>query len=333
MAGDFGTTFTPEMIISTYDGANWISPSFVPSDRLELHPAAHVLHYASTCFEGMKAFKHDNGRVAIFRMDQNMIRFAKSSAALHLPEVDCELLKSMTISIVSKYKDMIPEPPGSFYIRPTHIGVEAAIGKAAAPSSMSKKYILVSPVGDYFSTGEKALRILVDDVHLRCAPDHGRVKGGGNYASALKHIVKARQEHNADQVLFSPGDDVQETGAANFIIFDGNDVITKSLDDSFLHGITRDSILHLARVKGMNVIEKNITVQEMLERCSKPGCEAALSGTAAVLASVGTLIYKDREYSVGNGKPGDCVRQLRQSLNDIQWGRVPDDYQWLTFVD
>jgi len=332
MAGGFGTEFTPEMIMSKFDGTAWSSPVFVASDSLTIHPAAHVLHYASTCFEGLKAFKHDDGRVVLFRIDRNVARFARSSDALCLPPIDTKLLTSMIIDIVNKYQGQIPAPPGSFYIRPTHIGMDAAIGKAAAASTTSMQYVLVSPVGDYFSTGEKALRLLVDDVHMRCAPDHGRVKGGGNYASALKHIVKAQQECQADQVLFCPEGDVQETGAANFMVFTDNTLITKPLDESFLHGVTRDTVLQLAKDHGIQVIERDFTVNELLDYAALPGCEAALSGTAAVLASVGTLIYQGKEHLVGDGKPGATVRKLRQALNDIQWGRAEDSHQWLTFV-
>lgn len=333
MAGGFGTVFMPEMAVATFDGQAWSKGSLSPSDRMQIHPAAHVLHYASTCFEGLKAFRHDDGRAVVFRIDQNLARFAGSSESLCLPAIDVQLLQQMVLGLVQKYADQIPLPPGSFYIRPTHIGTEAAIGKAAGPSLTSMMYVLASPVGDYFSAGETALRLLVDDVHMRCAPDHGRVKGGGNYASALKHIAKARREHNADQVLFCPDGDVQETGAANFMMFDGNNLITKPLDESFLHGVTRNTVLQLAKDHGMNIIEKNFTVEEMLTHARQPGCEAALSGTAAVLASVGVLIHKGQEHLVGDGKPGGRVQKLRQALNDIQWGRAEDKHGWLTFIE
>ena len=136
----------------------------------------------------------------------------------------------------------------------------------------------------------------------------------------------------ADQVLFCPAGDVQETGAANFILIDGNELITKSLDSSFLHGITRDSILTLARDRGMTVSERALSVEELLERSQNPGAEAALSGTAAVLTSVGTLIHEGKEYTVGNGQAGPITNALRQALNDIQWGKAPDIHGWLTKV-
>ena len=159
-----------------------------------------------------------------------------------------------------------------------------------------------------------------------------KVKSGGNYASALGPILEARSEHQADQILFCPGGDVQETGAANFILIDGDEIITKALDSTFLHGVTRNSILTIAKDLGMTVSERNFTVSELLERAAKPGTEAALSGTAAVLTSVGTLIHNDQEFKVGSGEPGEKVAKLRQALNDIQWGKSADTHGWLTKV-
>lgn len=328
----FGTVFMPQMTMATYDNGQWSEVRTVPSDRLEFHPGAHVLHYSSTCFEGLKAFRHDNGEVYIFRMDANIRRMAQSSKLLSLPPVDEDQLHKMIIDIVSQFKDEVPAPPGSMYIRPTHIGTEAAIGKAAAPSMSSLLYVLLSPVGDYFAGGTKTLRLLLDEGGMRCAPHMGMVKSGGNYASALGPISQARETVDADQVLFCPNGDVQETGAANFMLIDGNEIITKGLDSSFLHGITRDSVLTIARDMGMTVTERDLSVTELLERSAKPGTEAALSGTAAVLTPVGTLIHSDREYQVGHGVTGPTTLKLRQALNDIQWGKAEDRHGWLTRI-
>ncbi|MEH8021422.1 branched-chain amino acid aminotransferase [Rheinheimera metallidurans] len=326
----FGTVFTPEMIISRFNSNGWSTPEVVASNSINLHPGAHVLHYASTCFEGLKAFKHADGSIYIFRMEQNVARLQQSSALLTLPKVDTAMLRQMILDIVKRYAVDVPTPPGSMYIRPTHIGTEASIGKAAAPSLESMLYVLLSPVGDYFAGGSKALRLLLED-NARCASHMGMVKSGGNYASALQPIIKARATVNADQVLFCPNGDVQETGAANFLLFDGNEIITKALDSSFLHGITRDSILTLARDRGMKVSERELTVDELLERVQKPGTEAALSGTAAVLTPVGTLIHNGKDYAVGSGT-SDTTNALRQALNDIQWGSAEDKHGWLTKV-
>jgi len=326
----FGSVFMPEMAISWFDGSSWSEAETVASDSIQLHPGAHVLHYASTCFEGLKAFRHQDGTIKIFRMDRNLARFAQSSRLLALPEIDEAATEKMILDIVGRFASEVPEPPGSMYIRPTHFGTEAAIGKAAAPSLTSCQYILLSPVGDYFAGGDKALRLLVDDSGMRCAPHNGMIKSGGNYASALQPIMKARAEVNADQVLFAPGGDVQETGAANFMLIDGDEIITKALDESFLHGVTRESILTIARDLGMTVSERELSVDELLERAAKPGAEAALSGTAAVLAPVGTLIYGGKEIQVGTGGVGETTVKLRQTLNDIQWGKAEDTRGWLT---
>lgn len=331
MARDFGTRFMPEMTVSTFEG-EWGPIALQPSDKLTVHPGAHVLHYASTCFEGLKAFRHADGSVKIFRMDKNIKRFSQSSQLLFLPNFTDEHASKMITDVVERFAADVPEPPASMYIRPTHIGLEAAIGKAAEPSDTSLMYVLLSPVGDYFTGGEVSLRLLVDDAGMRCGDDHGMVKGGGNYASALKHIQRAIAEHNAQQVLFCNERGVSETGAANFILLDGNELITKALDDSFLHGVTRDSLLTLAAEKGYNVVERDIGVEELLERAKNPDCEAGLSGTAAVLAAVGTFIYEGKDYSVGSGEPGPKIRALREHLNAIQWGQAEDTHGWLTTV-
>jgi len=264
-------------------------------------------------------------------MDRNVARLIQSSELLSLPKVDAAMLTQMILDIVKRYAADVPNPPGSMYIRPTHIGTEASIGKAAAPSLESMLYVLLSPVGDYFAGGSKPLRLLLED-NARCAGHMGMVKSGGNYASALQPIMKARAAVQADQVLFCPDGDVQETGAANFLLIDGNEIITKALDSSFLHGVTRDSILTLARDRGMKVSERQLTVDELIERAQKPGTEAALSGTAAVLTPVGTLIHAGKEIQVGNGQGGATTNALRQALNAIQWGQVEDSHGWLTKV-
>jgi len=325
----FGTVFMPKMALATFENNSWTPSSIVPSDKLEFHPGAHVLHYSSTCFEGLKAFKHDDGSVNIFRMDANIQRMAQSGELLSLPEIDKDQLAKMIKDAVGLYADDVPNPPGSMYIRPTHVGTEPAIGKAAAPTESSALYVLLSPVGDYFSGGATALRLLLEEDGMRCAPHMGMIKSGGNYASALGPILQARKKCNADQILFCPNGDVQETGAANFILIDGNEIITKALDSTFLHGITRDSILTIARDAGMTVTERDFTVSELLERAKKPGTEAALSGTAAVLTPVGTLIHNGQEFPVGSGEPGKTTLKLRQLLNDIQWGKTEDKYGWL----
>ncbi|TYL48361.1 branched-chain amino acid aminotransferase [Marinomonas sp. IMCC 4694] len=328
----FGSVFMPKMALATFENNQWSDASIVASDSIQLHPGAHVLHYSSTCFEGLKAFRHADGSVHVFRMDQNIKRLAQSSRLLSLPSIDEAQIAKMIVDVVAEFATDVPEPPGSMYIRPTHIGTEAAVGKAAAPTATSMLYVLLSPVGDYFTGGAKALRLLLDETGMRCAPHMGMIKSGANYASALGPISKAKAEVQADQILFCPNGDVQETGAANFLLIDGNEIITKGLDTSFLHGVTRSSILTLAADLGMIVTERDLTVAELLARAAKPEVEAVLSGTAAVLTSVGTFIHNGTEYKVGSGEPGPIAQKLRQTLNDIQWGKAEDTHNWLTKV-
>lgn len=329
----FGTVFMPQMASTTFENDQWSEAAFVSAQSMQMHPGAHVLHYSSTCFEGLKAFRHADGGIYIFRMDQNLNRFEQSSELLSLPKIDKAQITKMILDIVGQYVSEVPEPPGSMYIRPTHVGTEASIGKAASPSLSSMLYVLLSPVGDYFAGGAKPLRLLLDETGMRCAPHMGMIKSGGNYASALGPILKARGEVAADQILFCPNGDVQETGAANFILIDGNEIITKALDASFLHGVTRSSILTIAADLGMTVSERDISVTELLELAKKPNVEAALSGTAAVLTPVGTFIHNGKEYKVGSGEAGTTTLKLRQALNDIQWGNEPDKHSWLVKVN
>jgi branched-chain amino acid aminotransferase len=184
-------------------------------------------------------------------------------------------------------------------------------------------------VWDYFAGGMKPLRILMEPAP-RSAPHLGVVKTGGNYAAALGPTLAARREHKVDQVLFCPDGEVQETGAANFLLLREGQILTRSLDSTFLHGVTRDSLLTLARDLGYSIEERIVTVEETLNWVATG--EAALSGTAAVLAGVGTLIWQGREITVADGQVGPVTRALRAALVDVQRGVTPDRFGWLTPV-
>lgn len=326
----FGTIFTDKMAVSRFKDGAWSPITLEPYQNLSLPPAAHVLHYSSTCFEGMKAHRQSDGSVSTFRIDSHMKRLHQSAGLLCLPQPEPEMSKKMIRDNIKACMEWVPNPPGSLYIRPTLIGTLPSIGAAASPSTEALFYILLSPVGDYFRTGPKPLRLLLDDDSLRTAPHFGMAKTGGNYASALGKIMKARQAHNVNQVLFAPDGDVQETGAANFLLINDRQIITRNLDSCFLHGITRDSVLTIARDLGYEVSERAISVEELLDHI-KEG-EAALSGTAAILGGVGTIIYKGEEIKVGDGQIGANTNRLRQALLDIQQGRSEDKHGWMERV-
>ncbi len=322
----FGTLLTSHMAVAVYQGGRWGAAEVKPVGPLELSPAAHVLHYASTCFEGFKAYRDSDGSVHVFRMDRHIARMRQSARQLVLPEPDAQQLADMVRAVVNRCRDAVPDAPGALYLRPFIIGTTANIGAAATPASEAMLVVLASPVWDYFAGGMKPLRILVDDENTRSTSQMGMVKTGGNYAAALGPTLAARAQFQADQVLFCPGGQVQETGAANFLLIRKGEILTRSLDSSFLHGVTRDSLLNMARDSGYQVSERQFDVAEMLEWV-KTG-EAALSGTAAVLSGVGTLIYHGAEHKVAGGEVGPITRDLRAQLVAIQQGEAVDRYGW-----
>jgi branched-chain amino acid aminotransferase len=323
----FGTVLTSHMAVATYQDGKWSSSELKPVAPLQLSPAAHVLHYSSTCFEGFKAFRRADGSIHVFRMDRHMQRLRQSARQLVLPEPDAAQVADMVRALIDRSRDAVPEAPGALYLRPIIFGTTANIGAAATPTLEATLIVLASPVWDYFAGGMKPLRILVDDVNTRSAAQMGMVKTGGNYAAALGPTLAARAKHQVDQVLFCPGGEVQETGAANFFLIRQGELLTRSLDSTFLHGVTRDSLLTMGRDMGYAVSERVFTVKEMLEWVRSG--EAALSGTAAVLAGVGTLIYQGTEYKVGSGEVGPLTRALRAQLVAIQQGEVADRHGWL----
>ncbi|MGJ8662595.1 MAG: branched-chain amino acid aminotransferase [Marinicella sp.] len=323
---EFGQAFTTKMVVSEYKEGEWKLPVVKPIGPFSLHPATHVLHYSSTCFEGLKAYKWQDGSIHFFRYKDNIKRLRNSAAALCLPVPSFELVEQSIMQAVKAVETEIPDFPGALYIRPTLIGTELNIGAAGRGSHEALLYVITSPVGDYFAGGVRPLKLLIDDENMRSTPKFGQVKTGGNYAASLGSVTKARAEYNADQVLFCPGGQVQETGAANFILIKGNEIITKKLDGSILPGITRDSILKLAVEQGYQVSEIDYTVEELISWI--PESEAFLSGTAAVLSPVGSMIYQGNEYLVGDGQIGQKSMTLKATLTEIQNGRTVDNHHW-----
>lgn len=326
----FGSILTDKMAIATYRDGAWSEAEIRVTGPLEIHPAAHALHYGSSCFEGFKAYRRADGSVHIFRMDRHVARMMQSARALVLPEPDPARLTQMVTTLVDRCRGDIPDAPGALYLRPLLFGTLPNIGAAATPSTEAVLVVLASPVWDYFAGGMKPLKILVEEHAQRCAPHLGVVKTGGNYAAAMGPTLAARKAHGVDQVLFCPGGEVQETGAANFLMIRDGELLTRSLDSSFLHGVTRDSLLVLARDLGYRVTERVFRVDEMLQ-WAQTG-EAALSGTAAVLAGVGTLVREGVSHQVGDGSVGPETRKLRAALVAIQQGEAPDRHGWLTRV-
>jgi branched-chain amino acid aminotransferase len=327
----FGTVIAPTMATCSADGGVFGPVELGPVTAIPLHPAAHVLHYGSACFEGLKAHRGVDGTVRLFRLDRHVDRMRSSAELLCLPVPGRDLLTSVITDVVVANLDAVPEAPGALYLRPVLLGTEANIGAAATPSTDALLYVLASPVGEYFRGDGAGLRLAIETGLPRTTPQFGRAKSGANYAMALGVTRRARADHGADQVLFAPGGDVQETGAANFLLIDDERVITKALDGSFLHGVTRDAVLTIARDLGHEVEERDLGVDEVL-RWADHG-EAALTGTAAVLAGVGTFVHRGREVTVGDGRPGPNTRRLRDALTAVQRGEADDPHGWTTVVE
>ena len=323
----FGSVLTDTMAVAIFRNGQWSDHEVRKTGPIEISPAAHVLHYSSTCFEGFKAYKWADGSVNVFRMSSHIERMCQSARALALPEPDADQLETMITTVIDRVRDQVPDAPGALYMRPILFGTTPNIGAAASPPGELMLMVLASPVWDYFSGGMKPLKIYVETEATRCASHLGMVKTGGNYAAAMGPTLAAKKKYGVDQVLFCPGGEVQETGAANFLLIRQGKILTRSLDATFLHGVTRDSLLRIAPSIGYQVEERVFTVDEMLA-WAKDG-EAALSGTAAVLAGVGTLVRDGREHRVGDGDVGPHTRKLRAALVGIQQGEVADTHGWL----
>jgi branched-chain amino acid aminotransferase len=311
------------------DGAFTYSGEAEPIRDFRLHPATHVLHYGSACFEGLKGHRQPDGSVAVFRLDDHVQRLRQSAERLMLPVPDFDLARQMILDAVAANAEAAPEPPGSLYIRPTLIGTEQNIGAAARPTNEALLYILTSPVGDYFAGGVRPLTIVVETKMPRTTPQFGMVKSGANYAMALVPTVQARQNLGADQVLFAPNGDVTETGAANFFVIDDNKIVTRALDESFLHGVTRASLIAIANDLGYEVEERELHLTELLEWAERG--EMCLTGTAAVIAPVGSLVIEGQPHPVGDGQPGPNTLRLRKALLAAQSGGE-DTHNWRTTV-
>lgn len=326
----FGSEFCKNFTIADYSDGDWQPFRLEPVAPLSLHPAAHVLHYASTCFEGFKAYRWADGSVHVFRLADHVARMQKSAESLCLPVPPAELLIDMVLAVIRASRDSVPAMPGALYLRPTLIGTLENIGAAASPSTSATLFVLASPVGDYFAGGIRPLKILIDDENARSTRQLGSTKTGGNYAAALGPTLAAKAEYGVDQVLFCPNDDVQETGAANFLLIGDDFVMTKPLDSSFLHGVTRASTLALAADMGMRVLQEDFSVQQLL--AALPSTDAALSGTAAGLTPIGSMVYRGETHTVNPDSGYKFTMKLRDALAAVQSGEREDTHGWLTTI-
>jgi branched-chain amino acid aminotransferase len=333
----FGTLFTDRMFTARWDASRgWHDARVEPYAPIVLDPAAKVFHYAQEVFEGLKAYRWGDGSVVIFRPAMNAARFNRSATRLALPTVPEELFLGGIDALVGAERDWIPTwPETSLYVRPTLIAVEPALG--VKPSAQCLFFVILSPVGAYYAAGFNPVRILVEDYYVRAVPGGtDNTKSGGNYAASLLAGQKAK-ERGFDQVLWLDAIErryVEEVGAMNiFFVIDGV-LVTPPLTDSFLAGITRDSVLELAASLGIAAEERPVDVGELLAGVrSGRVSEAFGTGTAAVVSPVGVLGYRDEVVTVASGGVGPVTRRLYDTLTGIQYGRIPDRFGWLRRVE
>lgn len=333
----FGKYFTDRMLLVEWkSGKGWCDARIEPYAPFQLDPSCTVFHYAQEIFEGLKAYKWEDGRIALFRPEMNARRFNQSADRICMPEVPEELFLDGINKLVSLERDWVPAASGtSLYIRPTMIAVEPALG--VHPSNYYYFYAILSPVGAYYAAGFDPINIMVEDRYVRAVPGGtGEAKTGGNYASSLKAGLEANKK-GYDQVLWLDGREkrfVEEVGSMNMFFAYGSHIVTAPLNGSILSGITRDSVLKLAPTLGYTVEERQIDVNDLMADIrSGKVTEAFGSGTAAVITPVGKLCYKDESLQLTGGKVGDITRQLYDTLTGIQTGRLKDEFGWVRFVE
>jgi branched-chain amino acid aminotransferase len=329
----FGRIFTDRMLMVEWKGGQgWVDARIEPYGPFMLDPACLVFHYAQEIFEGLKAYKWQDGTIALFRPEMNARRFNRSAERLCMPEVPEELFLNGIEELIKLESGWVPGSEGtSLYIRPTMIAVEPVLG--VKPSDHYYFYVILSPVGAYYASGFNPVKIMVEDQYVRAVPGGtGDAKTGGNYASSLKAGLEAKKK-GFDQVLWLDGVHkryVEEVGAMNMLFAYGNRVVTAPLTGSILNGITRDSVLQLAATLGFTVDERPIDINELLAdiRAGRV-TEAFGSGTAAVITPVGHLSFKGEMYQVGDGGVGSLTQKLYDTLTGIQYGRIADPFGWM----
>ncbi|KAB0677213.1 branched-chain amino acid aminotransferase [Aureimonas leprariae] len=333
----FGRVFTDHMVTIRYkEGVGWHEAAVQPRVALTLDPATAVLHYAQEIFEGMKAYRTPEGGAALFRPFANAERFARSADRMAMAPLPERLFVEAVRQLVKADRDWIPDgPDGSLYLRPFMIASEVFLG--VRPSQEYLFAVIASAVGSYFKgSGNGTVTVWVSDDYCRAGPGGtGAAKCGGNYAASLKAQAEA-QAMGCDQVVFLDAAErryVEELGGMNvFFVMDDDSLVTPPLGD-ILPGITRESVMVLARDMGLGVREEPYAIEAWrADAASGRLTEAFACGTAAVITPIGRLRSKAGDVTIGDGAPGRLSMRLRDALIGIQRGRTSDPYGWMEKV-
>lgn len=328
----FGQHFTDHWFSAKFvEGQGWIDAKIEPYGKFEIDPAASVLHYGQALFEGMKAFRRDDGQIVLFRPEFNFKRMQEGAARLCLTSPPQDMFMNALRELVTVESRWVPKEEGcSLYIRPTLIGTEAFLG--VRPAREILFYILLSPVGPYYSGGFGPTKIWVEDKAVRAAPGGlGATKAGANYAASLYSGFQAKSK-GYDQVLWLDvnHEGIEEVGTMNVFFVLKDEIVTPALNGSILAGGMRDSVLQLLRADGLKVSERRITMTEILENLrNKTLLEAFGTGTAAVVSPIGELAFKGEKFSITGNQVGPLSQKLFKSINAIQRGEAPDRFGWI----
>jgi branched-chain amino acid aminotransferase len=332
----FGTVFSDHMFEMSFNhDKGWHDGKIVPYGPIMLEPSTTVFHYAQEMFEGLKAYRYEDGRVVLFRPEKNAERTNVTNERMCIPKIDVSLMVEAIKQVVAVDKDWIPEAEGtSLYIRPFIIATDPYLG--LRPSQTFKFFIILSPVGNYYQGGISPTKILVEDKYVRAVVGGtGFAKVGGNYAAS----IKAQEEALArgyNQVLWLDGVErkyVEEIGTSNaFFKIDG-EIVTSPLTGTILPGITRDSVIQLLKHWGMKVTEKRFTIQEVYDAHAAGKLEEVFAtGTAAVISPVGELCWKDQIITINNNEIGEVSQKLYDAITGIQKGKIKDEFGWIVEV-
>ena len=308
-------------------GEEWKLGGLIPYGTIELSPAAGVLNYGQGCFEGTKAYRTVKDRVVLFRPEMNAKRMALSTKRLCIPEMNQEYFLNAVEETLKDNIDYVPPyGKGSLYIRPIVWGTSPALG--VKPVEVYTFMVFVSPVGPYFKGDIQPLNLKVSNKYHRAAPKGiGNAKAIGNYSASLLPLIEAKNS-GFDEVIYLNAKDeefVEEVGSANLFVLTGNTIKTPKLDGSILPGITRDSVITLAKdTIGLEVLETNVTLTELYD-----ADEVFCTGTAVVVTPVGSITGLDGKHKIADGKMGQLTSKLRKLLTGIQRGDLSDEFGWL----
>lgn len=334
----FGRNFTDHMAMVRYAAdRGWHDAKVTTRGPLSLDPATAVLHYAQEIFEGLKAYRLADGTPALFRPDANARRFRESAERMAMAPLPEAIFLDSVAALVRADSGWIPDiPGGALYLRPFQFASEVFLG--VKPASEYLYLVIASPAGGYFKAGSPSITLWVSEDYTRAAPGGtGAAKCGGNYASSLIAQAEATAE-GCDQVVFLDAVRrryVEELGGMNlFFVFDDGSIVTPKLSGTILPGITRESLMILAREAGHKVREKRYSIDDW-EADAKSGSlrEVFACGTAAVVTPVGAVRGRTRDFRIGNGGPGDVTERLRDRLVGIQRGTLPDPHGWVHRID